>query len=509
MKPNTHYIVTWKAREHRSDPAMIAAARDLAQRLGVLRRDLWRKYGSLQAWGRKTRHGLEAEIKAALPPARYGVAYKPWIKTVEAVIDDIHMVQEAAKTAVIRKIYQRFGKDSDRMQALNSLDWMTDPVLHRWMRKAFVRGHTRVDNQIALCVGHGAKVERKNRITFVTIQGQPIEGKANRYQQIVLQFKTGRVCPNGELTLLFKSDGLWLHYAHKVKYQARANNDLLGVDKGYTEALYGRDGVAYGAGLGRFLDKTTEALNRRGKARNRLYALSKSNPAIVKNNLGRKTLEAFTNRKKATISNIVRHGVNRIFSRYGRVACEDLSRHMPTKNGAKRVNRKLSNWCKGEIQAALEQTARRTGSDLIIINPAYTSQIDSQTKTLLGHRVGDRFYRYTGDVLQADINASCNIEDRVTDPEIHRYMKAETVRAILIGRTVKYLAALGETLESAAEKGWLDPKFLAGRSGQGVRARGTRRHAAAAPEPRQPRSTLSQTDVTLSAMYHIGASCHG
>ena len=126
MKPKTHHIVTWKAREHRSDPAQIEAARELARRLGLLRRDLWRKYGSLQAWHRdlQMKGGtFEAEIKSVFPPANYGVAYKPWYKTVEAVIDDIHMVQEAAKAAVCKKISQRFGKDTLRYRVLDTLAW--------------------------------------------------------------------------------------------------------------------------------------------------------------------------------------------------------------------------------------------------------------------------------------------------------------------------------------------------------------------------------------------------
>lgn len=141
------------------------------------------------------------------------------------------------------------------------------------------------------------------------------------------------------------------------------------------------------------------------------------------------------------------------------VYCEDLSNHFATKKQVKSVNRKLNFWVKGELQDSLESIALQTGSNIKVVNPAYTSQVDFVTGTLLGCRNGDSFIRFTGDVLQADNNAANNILYRGTDTEITRYMKSEKVLAVLLHRTVRFLASFGYSVQFALDNGWLNPKF--------------------------------------------------
>ena len=52
-------------------------------------------------------------------------------------------------------------------------------------------------------------------------------------------------------------------------------------------------------------------------------------------------------------------------------------------------------------------------STLALVNPAYTSQIDSWTGLLQGTRRGDRFYCLEGAVLDADTNTACDIPARL------------------------------------------------------------------------------------------------
>ena len=54
----------------------------------------------------------------------------------------------------------------------------------------------------------------------------------------------------------------------------------------------------------------------------------------------------------------------------------------------------------------------------MLVNPAYTSQIDSRTGLLQGKRRWDRFYGLDGVVLDADTNAARNILARLYDDEI-------------------------------------------------------------------------------------------
>jgi hypothetical protein len=88
-----------------------------------------------------------------------------------------------------------------------------------------------------------------------------------------------------------------------------------------------------------------------------------------------------------------------------------------------------------------------------------TMQLDSLTGTLLGSRKGDRFIRFTGDVIQADQNAAMNILYRGCDSEITRWMKYAEIRRILILRTVRYLVSIGKSVIEAVNLGWLSSKF--------------------------------------------------
>jgi transposase len=101
---------------------------------------------------------------------------------------------------------------------------------------------------------------------------------------------------------------------------------------------------------------------------------------------------------------------------------------------------------KGELQVSLEEIGQLTGSTVKTVNPPPNplpgggegGECDSMTGTLLGSWDGNRFTRYTGDVLQSDYNAACNILARGTDELIHRYMKYEEVQEVLLRRTVRF-----------------------------------------------------------------------
>ena len=86
------------------------------------------------------------------------------------------------------------------------------------------------------------------------------------------------------------------------------------------------------------------------------------------------------------------------------------------------------------ITEALETTSQARGSSLHYVNPAYTSQMDSKTGLLHGTRVGDKFHHANVEVGQADINAACNIKQRLSDKEITRYISYFKVQQILIDR---------------------------------------------------------------------------
>ncbi len=101
----------------------------------------------------------------------------------------------------------------------------------------------------------------------------------------------------------------------------------------------------------------------------------------------------------------------------------------------KDTNRRLHGWVKGVMADTLTSISRRRGSALALVNPACTSQIDSRTGLLQGHRRWDRFYCCDGAVRDADINAACNIPARLYDGKLTLYMPYREVRALLAERT--------------------------------------------------------------------------
>ena len=127
--------------------------------------------------------------------------------------------------------------------------------------------------------------------------------------------------------------------------------------------------------------------------------------------------------------------VNRVVDKANTIAVEDLTSPIAGKKFSKNVSRRLSSWTKGVIAQALENVSRRRGSTVILVNAAYTSQVDSMNGTLSGKRSGDRFYRENGDVLQADKNSASNVLARLDDSEISRWTSFKEVKAILLKRT--------------------------------------------------------------------------
>lgn len=439
------YTVTQIADAAKNEPVEIQKARELAYRLGYLRKDLWNKLGGIQAWGEKPDKILRA-FKITNPPENYQLDFKNWDKTASQVIDDIQMTHAAIREKVVRQIYQRYPEKDQRIALCNrlkTLDYQAHPVLHRWVRNAFGRGHTCVNHHIVLCHKNGATFNRKGRITEVVFNGLPLAGKNNRYEKITLRFKTGKVNLTGYATIIFHEDGvIRLHYPIKKQATENSSTEKIGVDKGFSEALMGSNNKKYGEGIGKIISRQSDWMKTKMQRRHKLHALYQKtgNIHILKNNLGKKTLNNKTRKTQAQLKSLIRFDIKKIFKEYKTVVCEDLSKSFKSKKSlGKNTHRKLSAWCKGEIHKALTETADRTSSTLKIVNPAYTSQVDYLTGTLLGTRKGNCFIRYTGEVIQADYNAAQNILARVNDKEIDRYTPYQKVKQILLKRTACFI----------------------------------------------------------------------
>ncbi len=450
----------------------------MAKRAGCLRSDIWNKYGSLKCWG-MSHQKLYKEFQKTNPPSMYKLPQKQWQKTFERVINDIHACQEAAKTIVIRKIYRHFKPEKDSrgkeikftsfrdelVKSLKTLEWMKYPLLHRWVRQAYHRGHTYVNNQICVGISNGAVVKRISRnVVSVTIGGDLISHR--KYEKLTLLFKVGRITPTGIFQLLIDSltNEIRLHFPEFVKRSPSNGVGQSGLDKGYTEAFTDSNNITYGDGIGKVMSRSVSKRHKRGKGRNKLYQIAKkkNKPQIFRCNLTKKRHQFSENKKKQTLTTMVRTGVNQFFDKYQYAITEDLSFVVKNKKISRRINRNLAEWCKGTLQKALDEISYRRSSSVTVVNAAYTSQVDSRFGVLLGMRKGDQFFTFDGEVLSADGNAARNIETRLDDPNITRFMKSVDVRKVLIKRTVSFLLQRDLTIFDAIEKGWFDPRHLRG-----------------------------------------------
>jgi IS605 OrfB family transposase len=93
------------------------------------------------------------------------------------------------------------------------------------------------------------------------------------------------------------------------------------------------------------------------------------------------------------------------------LALEDLSIRKNKKLG-RRFNRLLGGWSYGQLESFLQYKCEEQGKNVILVNPAYTSQ-DCSRCGVRGKRKGSTFKcLFCGFSLNADLNAARNIADR-------------------------------------------------------------------------------------------------
>ena len=237
----------------------------------------------------------------------------------------------------------------------------------------------------------------------------------------------------------------------------------VGVDKGYTEAYTDSDGERHGDGLGDLLAAESDARKVKGQRRNQLRALEqkhrdagnlKKADNIRRHNLGNQKWDRRQGRHNAQVRDYLCQAAHSVVDRASTIACEDLTAPMKSAKVMHRdTQRRLSGWARGVMADTLTSISRRRGSALVLVNPAYTSQIDSRTGLLQGERRWDRFYGIDGVVLDADTNAARNILARMYDNEITLYTPFREVKRLLRDRTGTTVGTAPPGLESVGAAG--------------------------------------------------------
>lgn len=403
------------------------ALQEQARRLGSIRADVWQRFGSINSIksdDRTIRNAWVAEKRA------FNVLANPWKQTLSDAMGDIKACREAAKWHVKQAIRRR-TQDKPEQKRLYTLlktdQWTQDRYLRRVMRQHWRRGHNHTHNQINV---------RSDDYTPFTLNGRGwikipslIKGK-----RIAIPLSTSHL-PTGNLRLILRHGKIEVHYAVDIIQTHNCGTQTVGVDKGFSEVLTDSDGIHYGENLGKILSTESDRLKRKYQRRNQLHAIAKKKPHVQQHNLGRKKLEKQRIRHQNTVKTLVYTAVHEVVHKAAVLVAEDLTSPIVGKKFSKDVSRRLSAWTKGVIAQALHDVSQRRGSTLVLVNAAYTSQMDSRNGTLSGKRCGDAFYCADGVVLQADQNAAGNVLARLDDPEIGQWTPYQQVKAILQART--------------------------------------------------------------------------
>ncbi|MFI6265468.1 RNA-guided endonuclease TnpB family protein [Micromonospora sp. NPDC051006] len=438
--------VTRIAYSARQNPAKYVALTEQARRLGRVRSEVWQRYGSINGVGSglKDRQVRDRWL-ADDTHVRFGVLANAWKETVRDAMADIAANLASAKVEVRRAIIRRTGDPGERKRmftALNNNRWAIDPFLARQMRKHWKRGKNRTHHQIVVRADqHNTVADGRGRL-WLAVPG------LERRKMVKIPLST-TVAPTGTLRLILRGGRVEVHYqieASQIRSSQRPCGDrMIGVDKGYTEALTDSDGDYHGTGLGQLLAAESDRLTERSRRRAKLRSIAnnaarRGNHAkahrINVNNLGHVKRSRRAARHRAQVRTEIFTAVHRVVDKARTVVAEDLTKSFAgRKTLDKATNRRLAAWTKGVTAEALVNVSERRGSALVHVNAAYTSQACHRCGCL-GRRSGDRLHCTScGVVWQADVNAAINILQRAGDPDIALHTPHHRVKQILQDRT--------------------------------------------------------------------------
>ena len=253
--------------------------------LGKIRKEVWQRFGSINGVGLKHRAIRDQWIGSRdFSP----LAAKAWKETLRDTMQDIKLYEEAAKVKVRKAIKSRFKTEKDLKRAYGLLKgnrWKEDPYLSRMMRKHKRHGKTDVHNQIIVEYGVYRQFIGKDGKRWIKVPSLA----RGKMMCIPLNCK---ILLRGCLRIIMENGKVFVHHTIDQKKFEPCGGRIIGVDKGYTEAFADSEGDFHGEGFGELLTRGTEARNRKGKARNKLYQIAKKKPRKAKNiykfNLGQK-----------------------------------------------------------------------------------------------------------------------------------------------------------------------------------------------------------------------------
>jgi hypothetical protein len=193
---------------------------------------------------------------------------------VRDAVADIRAHREAAKAEVRRMIGRRLVPEAERKRLYTLLkrdQWTGDPLVRRWMRRQWRRGHNHTSNQII--------IGSDNVRTFTLTEGAlwlAIPGLTPRTSVAVPPATT--VAPTGTLRVILRGGRVQVHYQIDDTAVTSAHRPCgtatVGVDKGYSEVLVDTDGDHHGPEPGELLRQRSDTLKDRNARRATLRSIA-------------------------------------------------------------------------------------------------------------------------------------------------------------------------------------------------------------------------------------------
>ena len=244
---------------------------------------------------------------------------------------------------------------------------MGDPLVRRWMRGQWRRGHNHTSNQIII---------RSDKVrTFTLSEGAEVwlavPGLAPRAGVVVPPATT--VAPVGTLWVVLRGGRVEVHYQVEDTAVTSAHRACgtatVGVDKGYSEVLVDTDGDHHGPELGELLRRRSDTLKERNARRATLRSIANqaggrgrhgTAERIRRTNLGTITRHRQQRRWEQQIRTVTYRAVNAVVDKARVIVAEDLSRTFTGRNkrGAD-TNRRWAAWTTGITAEALTNVSGR------------------------------------------------------------------------------------------------------------------------------------------------------
>ena len=223
------------------------------------------------------------------------------------------------------------------------------------------------------------------------------------------------------------------------KKEMTEQSEILGLDVGITDLITLSNGSVYGANSAELFYTLSDNLVNKNRSRLFSYKRQLEERILIEqdqykksilesklrnlenNNLGSKKRISKISKYKSRIASHINHELNKMIKEEDieEIVREDLNWSSKKKNISKKQRNRFSTWSKGVLLERLSVKLAEKGIKETVVNPAYTSQVCCKCNHL-GNRKGKEFKCSNCNLsIDADFNASINIEKRKFISEIN------------------------------------------------------------------------------------------